>query len=145
MWDEITYPFPNFKCATVKVKKWISNSIPHFTGHATIYPCWDLKLTHVSKRGHKHRNCGHILNINSFVLLCFTYCNRTSVTSCNMFMRALQGLFSSTEAIVRWVDTVTFNDYITASDAIKLFRSCKDPKMLHVSTSWSYSGSNMNL
>ena len=33
MWDEITCPFLNLNCATVEVKEWISNSIPHFTGH----------------------------------------------------------------------------------------------------------------
>ena len=30
MWDEITYPFPNFNGATVEVWKWRSNPIPHF-------------------------------------------------------------------------------------------------------------------
>ena len=32
MWNEITYPFPNYGC-TVEVWEWISNFIPHFTGH----------------------------------------------------------------------------------------------------------------
>ena len=40
-WDEITYPFPNFNSATVEVWEWISNFIPHFTGHVITYPCWD--------------------------------------------------------------------------------------------------------
>ena len=35
--DEITYPFLNF----VEVEEWISNFIPHFTGHVVIYPCQD--------------------------------------------------------------------------------------------------------
>ena len=30
MWDEITYPFPNFNSATVEVCEWIIDSIPHF-------------------------------------------------------------------------------------------------------------------
>ena len=30
MWDEITYPFPNFNGSTIEVWKWISNSISHF-------------------------------------------------------------------------------------------------------------------
>ena len=30
MWDEITYPFPNFNGATVKVWEWITNLIFHF-------------------------------------------------------------------------------------------------------------------
>ena len=41
VWDEITYPFLNFNGATVEVWEWISNFIPHFTGHVITYPCWD--------------------------------------------------------------------------------------------------------
>ena len=40
MWDEITYPFPNFNGATFAVCEWISNFIPYFTWHVIIYPCW---------------------------------------------------------------------------------------------------------
>ena len=29
VWDEITYPFPNFSIATAEVWEWISNLIPH--------------------------------------------------------------------------------------------------------------------
>ena len=32
VWDEITYPFPNFNDATVEVREWISNFIPRITG-----------------------------------------------------------------------------------------------------------------
>ena len=32
MWDEMTYPFPNFNGAAVEVWNWISSFIPHFTG-----------------------------------------------------------------------------------------------------------------
>ena len=53
MWDEIIYPFPNFNGCTVEVWEWISNFIPHFTRHMIAYPCCDLKLNHVSKRGHR--------------------------------------------------------------------------------------------
>ena len=38
VWDEFTYPFPNFNSCSWK---WISNFIPHFTGLLNIYPCWD--------------------------------------------------------------------------------------------------------
>ena len=41
VWDAITYPFLNFNGATVEVYKWISNCIPHFSGHVIMYPCWD--------------------------------------------------------------------------------------------------------
>ena len=30
VWDEITYPFPNYNGSTVEVWEWISNFIPHF-------------------------------------------------------------------------------------------------------------------
>ena len=40
-WDEITYPFPNFNGATVKVWEWISYFIPHSIMDVIIYPCWD--------------------------------------------------------------------------------------------------------
>ena len=41
VWNEITYPFPNFKCATVEVWKWMSKFITHFTVHVITYPCCD--------------------------------------------------------------------------------------------------------
>ena len=37
VWDEITYPFPNFNGTTVEVWEWVSNFIPHFTGHVITY------------------------------------------------------------------------------------------------------------
>ena len=39
VWDETTYPFPNFDGATVEVWEWIGNFISHFTGHVLTYPC----------------------------------------------------------------------------------------------------------
>ena len=50
VWDKITYPFPNhpfpnLNGCTVGVWEWISNFIPHFTGHMFTYPSWDLNLT----------------------------------------------------------------------------------------------------
>ena len=33
MWNEITYPFINFNGSSVDVSEWISNFIPHFSGH----------------------------------------------------------------------------------------------------------------
>ena len=41
MWDEITYPFPNFNGATVEFWEKISNFIRHFAGYAITYPCLD--------------------------------------------------------------------------------------------------------
>ena len=45
VWDEITYPFPNFNGGTVEVWEWLSNFIPHFPGHMITYPCRDLSST----------------------------------------------------------------------------------------------------
>ena len=53
VWDEITYPFPNFNSAVIEVWEWISNFIIYFIVHVITYPCWD-KLIHVSKRGLVH-------------------------------------------------------------------------------------------
>ena len=39
VWDEITYPFPNFNDTAVEVWEWISNFILHFTVHVITYPC----------------------------------------------------------------------------------------------------------
>ena len=41
VWDEITYPPPNFNSCTVEVWEWISNFIPHSPGCIITYPCWD--------------------------------------------------------------------------------------------------------
>ena len=51
MWDEITYPFLNYNGATVEVKEWISNFIPHFTWVCDYLSMLGLKLIHVIKRG----------------------------------------------------------------------------------------------
>ena len=38
MWNEITYPFPNFNGCTVEVWEWIRNFILYFTEHVITYP-----------------------------------------------------------------------------------------------------------
>ena len=75
MRDEITFPFPNFNGCTVEVWEWISNYIPHFTGHVITYPCylrtqwgpnaasvhvcnWHLMMT--SSNGNIFRVTGHL-------------------------------------------------------------------------------------
>ena len=42
VWDEITYRFPNFNGANVKVWEWINNSIPIVIAHGITYESWDL-------------------------------------------------------------------------------------------------------
>ena len=39
-WDEIIYPFPNFKGTIIEVWEWINDFIPLLTGHVITYPCW---------------------------------------------------------------------------------------------------------
>ena len=41
MWDEITFPFPNFNGTPVEVWKWISNVVTHFSGYVITYTNWD--------------------------------------------------------------------------------------------------------
>ena len=41
VWDQITYPFPNFNSWAVEVWEWISNVIPHFIMNVIIYSCWN--------------------------------------------------------------------------------------------------------
>ena len=50
VWDEITYPFPNFHGnGTVEVWEWIRNFILHFTGHVILVH-EGLKLNRVSEK-----------------------------------------------------------------------------------------------
>ena len=44
LWDEITYPFPNFNGCTVEVWEWISNFTPHFIIDVITYPCSGIKM-----------------------------------------------------------------------------------------------------
>ena len=47
--NEITYPFPYFNGFTVEVWEWVSNAIPHFTGHLISYLCWNKSLSMLVK------------------------------------------------------------------------------------------------
>ena len=44
VWDELSYPFPNFDGATVEIWDWINNFIPR-------YSILGSRLNHVNKRG----------------------------------------------------------------------------------------------
>ena len=53
VWDEITYPFPNFKSCTVEVWEWIGNFIPHFIKNVITYPyCLVLTVSIIQHRKH---------------------------------------------------------------------------------------------
>ena len=45
VWDEITYPFPNFNGVTFEDWERISNFTPHYIMDKITYPCLGLKLT----------------------------------------------------------------------------------------------------
>ena len=50
VWDEISYPFPNFNGTTMEVWEWIINFISHFTMDVITYPCWEFKLVYHGER-----------------------------------------------------------------------------------------------
>ena len=51
VWDEITYPFPNFNGCAVDFWKLISDFMPYFIMDAITYPCWDWSLSLFVKEG----------------------------------------------------------------------------------------------
>ena len=61
LWYPITYPFPNFNGATVEVWEWTSNLIPHSIMDVISYPCWNLILSILIKKG-PFSQPGHYLN-----------------------------------------------------------------------------------
>ena len=49
VWDEITYPFPNFNGCTAEVWERISNFSPHFIMRVITYPYWDQSYSMLVK------------------------------------------------------------------------------------------------
>ena len=78
VWDEITYPFPNFNGTTIEVWEWISNSIPHFMIYVIAYPCSPMhgcitrpSRVDTTKEKNPKQNLQHIscyVHIDGFVL-----------------------------------------------------------------------------
>ena len=99
VWDEITYPFPNFNGCTVEVWEWINNFIPLFTGHVITL------LIRVSKRGPWYRDEATVYPkkyAHGFVVLCFVVVTQSFImNSHEVFIHIHQGCFSGTGAIVR--------------------------------------------
>ena len=58
VWDEITYPFPNFSGCTVKVWEWIFNPTL-YNGHNYL-PILELMLNPVSKKGHWYESTANM-------------------------------------------------------------------------------------
>ena len=55
VWDEITYPFPNFNGGNIEVWEWISNFSPTHYWACDYLSVLGLKLNHDSKRWHSNR------------------------------------------------------------------------------------------
>ena len=51
VWNEITYPFPNFKGATAEVRGWTSNFTLNFCWKCDNFSMFGLKLIHISEGG----------------------------------------------------------------------------------------------
>ena len=64
VWDEITYPFPNFNGATVEVWEWISNYIPHFMMMSLLIHA----AIKVSKGSHRNYDMAHTQHKKLFML-----------------------------------------------------------------------------
>ena len=49
-WDKFLHPFDLKKSISHQVWKWISYFTPHCIEVVITYPCWEFKLSYVSKR-----------------------------------------------------------------------------------------------
>ena len=73
VWNEITYPFSTFKCATVEVWEWISNFMPRLIMYVITYPCRDWSYSMLIKwRG------THFLALFFFLPLVLTHWGRVT-------------------------------------------------------------------
>ena len=61
VYNEITYPFPNFNSATIEAYEWISNFIPHFTGHMITYSCLSQVIRHLMIHSHINPCCSEFV------------------------------------------------------------------------------------
>ena len=71
MWGEITYPFPNFNSAAVRVWEWISSFTPHFTGRVITYPCWVSDVTTNVEEPVKSQKTSHSLLMSCGVYMSY--------------------------------------------------------------------------
>ena len=65
VWDEVSYPLPNFNNSTVEVMEWISNFIPYFivnqikSNHQFIRTHWSHTKKYTHKYWHKEKKSNH--------------------------------------------------------------------------------------
>ena len=76
VWDEITYPFPNFNGCTVEVWEQISNFYPYFMVDVITHPC--LKLVHINKRGPNAPYTSH--SLTNYVCLFWKFRRKLTVS-----------------------------------------------------------------
>ena len=103
VWDEITYPFPNFNGATIEVWEWIHNFMLHFTEYVITYPCWDQSWTMLVKWAP-----GNILERGNFIhkywlrpLICIIV-NTNIINHYNSIMW-------DSEYLHQWLTTILFH------------------------------------
>ena len=72
LWDEITYPFPNFNGCTVDVFEWSSNFSSHFIMDVIIHPCYNYG---VSERGPRWITVLHPRTSTSIVICVWCVCD----------------------------------------------------------------------
>ena len=78
VWDEITYPFPNFNGG--RVREWISHFIPLYWTRKYYLSMLGLKLSHVSKRGHRcHQELMCECNTENNPIIASTYVDLPAV------------------------------------------------------------------
>ena len=73
MWDEITYPFPNFHVTTIKVWEWIRDFIQNVIGRDFL-SMQGLKLINISKGGPIYQNVENNTNI-FFAIIHYSICH----------------------------------------------------------------------
>ena len=68
MWDEITYPFPNFNGATTEAWEWISNFISLYN-RCDYLSMEGIRLIHVIKKDHRGWNTMYIYGLSLIILV----------------------------------------------------------------------------
>ena len=68
VWDEITYPYPNFNGANVEFWGVISKLISHFVTDVITFPCW-IKKQMFSKRGPRSQRVRQLTTLDEIVVI----------------------------------------------------------------------------
>ena len=107
VWDEITYPFPNFNGCTVEVWKWISNFIPHFIMDVTTF--YTIKV--LEYWWQMHFLCPPNLYIHTYRSMHLTERDgqkKFFVTTVNVYQRFMANIVF----LVQWLVTTYLSDFL---------------------------------